>query len=90
MCWTRRGSRVRQPKQFQQLELNGVMESDRMGDNKAGIMQIMPRAVKQSFETLTACVGLAFFSQLHPPGDSCWRGERVEGVKVASPPKEPR
>ena len=53
-----------------------------MGDNKAGRVQMMPRAVKKSLETLTACVGLAFFSQFHPPGDSCWRGERVEGVQV--------
>ena len=76
------GSRVRQPKQFQQLELNGVMETSWMGDNKAGRMQMMPRAVKKSLEILTACAGLAFFSQFHPPGDSCWRGERIEGVQV--------
>ena len=59
------GSRVRQPKQFQ---LNWVMESGRMGDNKAGRVKMVPWTVKQSLEKLTACVGLAFLSQLHPPG----------------------
>lgn len=57
-----------------------------IGDNKAGkIWKRCHGMLSRAFKTLTGCVGLACFSQLHPPGSfllAKWQRRSCPGLNV--------
>lgn len=86
MCWARRDRGSDNQNSSSNLSWIGEIWLDRWQQSRQN-MKTLPWTVKQSFKTLTAWVGLAFFSELHPPGSfllTSWQRRSCPGLNVCS------